>query len=87
VRDAGGAVVATASDSADRAAKVTGQQCVLSVDDGRETCFASTTKAASFRSTGGVPFHIHVRLGPWTGYDGVRFSGAYSPATRTTTSS
>ena len=59
----GGAVSATASVSA-------GEQCVLNVDDGKETCFTSTTEATSFRSTGGIPFHIHVRLFPRTGYDG-----------------
>jgi hypothetical protein len=58
----GGAVSATAS--------VSTEQCVLNVDDGRETCFTSTTAAAGFRSTGGIPFHIHVRLFPRTGYDG-----------------
>jgi hypothetical protein len=61
----GGAVVTTAS-----AAEVPGEQCVLNVDDGRETCFTSTTEAAAFRSTGGIPFHIHVRLYPRTGYAG-----------------
>ena len=63
----GGAVVATASEST---AKASGEQCVLNVDDGKETCFNSTTEVASFRSTGGIPFHIHVRLFPRTGYDG-----------------
>lgn len=62
----GGAVAATASDSKATA----GEQCVLNVDNGKETCFSSTTEAASFRSTGGIPFHIHVRLFPRTGYDG-----------------
>ena len=52
----GGAVSATASAG--------GEQCVLNVDDGKETCFTSTTAAAA------VPFHIHVRLFPRTGYDG-----------------
>ncbi len=59
----GGAGVAAASAS-------TGEQCVLNVDDGAETCFASTAEAASFRSGGGAPFHVHVRLFPRTGYDG-----------------
>jgi hypothetical protein len=63
----GGAVVASASDSV---AEASGEQCVLNVDDGKETCFSSTTEVAGFRSTGGVPFHIHVRLFPRTGYDG-----------------
>jgi hypothetical protein len=63
----GGAVAATASDST---AKASGEQCVLNVDDGKETCFTSTTEVASLRSTGGIPFHIHVRLFPRTGYDG-----------------
>lgn len=63
----GGAVAATAADST---AKASGEQCVLNVDDGRETCFDSTTEVAGFRSTGGIPFHIHVRLFPRTGYDG-----------------
>lgn len=52
------------------AAVDTGEQCVLNVDDGRETCFGSEEEAGSFRSGGGVPFHIHVRLYPRTGYDG-----------------
>jgi hypothetical protein len=59
----GGAVTATASDS-------TAEQCVLNVDTGEETCFTTTTEAAAFRSTGGIPFHIHVRLYPRTGYAG-----------------
>ena len=63
----GGAVAATASDSASEAS---GEQCVLNVDDGKETCFASTAEVAGFRSTAGIPFHIHVRLFPRTGYDG-----------------
>jgi hypothetical protein len=64
VISAGGAVAVSS------AAEAAGEQCVLNVDDGKETCFAGTTEAASFRSTGGVPFHIHVRLYPRTGYDG-----------------
>jgi len=61
---AGGAVAfGTAAEAAE-------EQCVLNVDDGTETCFPSTTEAARFRSTGGIPFHIHVRLYPRTGYDG-----------------
>jgi hypothetical protein len=63
----GGAGTATASD---RTEETSGRQCVLNVDDGKEICFTSTTEAAAFRSTGGVPFHIHVRLFPRTGYDG-----------------
>ncbi len=63
----GGAFTATASDST---AKASREQCVLNVDDGKETCFTSATEAAGFRSTGGIPFHIHVRLFPRTGYDG-----------------
>jgi len=63
----GGAVAAPASDGT---AKASGEQCVLNVDDGKETCFDSTTEVAGFRSTGGIPFHIHVRLFPRTGYDG-----------------
>lgn len=52
------------------ASAASGEQCVLNVDDGRETCFSSPAEAGSYRSTGGVPFHIHVRLFPRTGYDG-----------------
>lgn len=64
---AGGAVaISTAAEAAE-------EQCVLNVDDGKETCFPSTTAAASFRSTGGVAFHIHVRLYPRTGYDGTPY--------------
>lgn len=71
----GGAVVAgasgsTVSGSAVYGSTASGEQCVLNVDDGKETCFGSTTEVASLRSTGGVPFHIHVRLFPKTGYDG-----------------
>ena len=63
----GGAAAATAADSN---AKASGEQCVLNVDDGKENCFNSTAEVAGFRSTGGIPFHIHVRLFPRTGYDG-----------------
>jgi hypothetical protein len=68
----GGAVAASASDStaSGSVAEASGEQCVLNVDDGKETCFDSTTEVAGFRSTGGIPFHIHVRLFPRTGYDG-----------------
>jgi hypothetical protein len=64
-----GAAAATAAGSTAAA----GEQCILNVDDGKETCFTSTTEAAGFRSTGGVPFHIHVRLFPRTGYDGTAY--------------
>lgn len=63
----GGAVSATASVGT---VEAPGEQCVLNVDDGKETCFDSTTEVAAFRSTGGIPFHIHVRLFPRTGYAG-----------------
>lgn len=64
------------------AAEAAGEQCVLNVDDGKETCFTSTTEAAGFRSTGGVPFHIHVRLYPRTGYDGEPYLiGSFSKET------
>lgn len=60
----GGAVTATAAGAE------AGEQCVLNIDDGKETCFSSPAEAGSYRSADGVAFHIHVRLYPRTGYDG-----------------
>jgi hypothetical protein len=45
---------AVVASASDSVAEASGEQCVLNVDDGKD----------------GVPFHIHVRLFPRTGYDG-----------------